>query len=177
MREHKSKFEMRASEAMAWNRTSVRTVVRASARAVRPASLAASARPEWFGTGSSLCAEPALSSEEKACLPRHSLLIEPSTPVAKVSLCKVTACPEQIQALRRSAKPKTRGRAGTSCCAARAGGVRLLAGGATQRTTHAGSELLRPLPNPSIERTNNGGSSLSAFASAQPPLFASHLKR
>ena len=35
----------------------------------------------------------------------------------------------------------------------------------------------RLLPNPSIERTNNGGSSLSAFASTQPPLFASHLKR
>ena len=34
-----------------------------------------------------------------------------------------------------------------------------------------------PLPNPSIERTNNGGSSLSAFSRAQPPLFASHLKR
>jgi hypothetical protein len=32
-------------------------------------------------------------------------------------------------------------------------------------------------PNHSIERTNNGGSSLLAFASAQPPLFASHLKR
>ena len=32
-------------------------------------------------------------------------------------------------------------------------------------------------PNPSIERTNNGGSSLTAFANAQPPLFASHLKR
>jgi putative component of membrane protein insertase Oxa1/YidC/SpoIIIJ protein YidD len=32
-------------------------------------------------------------------------------------------------------------------------------------------------PNPSIERTNNGGSSLRSFANAQPPLFASHLKR
>jgi hypothetical protein len=32
-------------------------------------------------------------------------------------------------------------------------------------------------PNPSIERTNNGGSGLRAFVSAQPPLFASHLKR
>jgi len=32
-------------------------------------------------------------------------------------------------------------------------------------------------PNPSMERTNNGGSNLSAFAYAQPPLFASHLKR
>lgn len=33
------------------------------------------------------------------------------------------------------------------------------------------------MPNPSIERTNNGGSSFTAFANAQPPLFASHLKR
>jgi hypothetical protein len=33
------------------------------------------------------------------------------------------------------------------------------------------------MPNPSIERTNNGGSSPSASANAQPPLFASHLKR
>jgi hypothetical protein len=36
---------------------------------------------------------------------------------------------------------------------------------------------LQQTPNPSIERTNNGGSQLLAFASAQPPLFASHLKR
>ena len=35
----------------------------------------------------------------------------------------------------------------------------------------------RGAPNPSIERTNNGGSGLRALASAQPPLFASHLKR
>jgi len=44
----------------------------------------------------------------------------------------------QTQALRRSAKSNARGRAGTSCCSARAGGVRLLAGGATQRTMRAG---------------------------------------
>jgi hypothetical protein len=37
--------------------------------------------------------------------------------------------------------------------------------------------LLGQAPNPSIERTNNGESSLRAFANAQPPLFASHLKR
>ena len=36
---------------------------------------------------------------------------------------------------------------------------------------------LRAMPNPSIEGTNNGGSSLSAFAHAQPPLFAPHVKR
>jgi hypothetical protein len=35
----------------------------------------------------------------------------------------------------------------------------------------------RVMPNSSIERTNNGGSQLRAFANAQPPLFASHLKR
>jgi len=59
----------------------------------------------------------------------------------------------QIQALRRSAKPNARGRAGTSCFAARAGGVRLLAGVATQRTIQAGSAVLRPMPNPSFKRT------------------------
>jgi hypothetical protein len=43
--------------------------------------------------------------------------------------------------------------------------------------TQATRTFLRQRPNPSIERTNNGGSSFRAFASAQPPLFASHLKR
>jgi len=71
----------------------------------------------------------------------------------------------QTHALRRSAKPNARGRAGTSCCAARAGGVRLLASGATQRTMRAG-RVHRPLPNPSIERTSPG-----------KPGAASHLKR
>ena len=33
------------------------------------------------------------------------------------------------------------------------------------------------MPNPSIERTNTGGPGLFAFASAQPPVSASHLKR
>ena len=81
-----------------------------------------------------------------------------------------------MQALRRRAKPNTRGRAGTSCFAARAGGFGLSASGATQRKMQSGS-VVRALPNPSIERTNNGGSSFTAFANAQPPLFASHLKR
>jgi hypothetical protein len=35
----------------------------------------------------------------------------------------------------------------------------------------------RVLPNPSIERTSNGGPRLLAFAKAVPPLLASHLKR
>ena len=71
----------------------------------------------------------------------------------------------QTQALRRSAKPNIRGRAGTRCCAARTGGSRLLAGSATQRTMRAGC-VHRPLPNPSIERTSPG-----------KPGAASHLKR
>jgi hypothetical protein len=132
----------------------------ASARAVRP--LAASARLERFGKDSGLCAELALSSQEKTCVPAHSLLRESK---------------KRMQALRRGAKPNTRGRAGTSCFAARAGGFGFLAHCATQRTMHAGSVPPSALPNPSIERTNNGGSSFTAFAYAQPPLFASHLKR
>jgi hypothetical protein len=83
----------------------------------------------------------------------------------------------QTQALRSSAKPNASGRAGTSCCAARAGGFGLLAGGATQRTMRAGRVPQSALPNPSIERTSNGGARLLAFAKAVPPLLASHLKR
>ena len=71
----------------------------------------------------------------------------------------------QTQALRRSAKPNTRGRAGTRCYAALAGGARLLSGSAAQRTMRAGC-VHRPLPNPSIERTSPG-----------KPGAASHLKR
>ena len=62
----------------------------------------------------------------------------------------------QTQALRTSAKPNTRGRAGTSCCAARAGGFSLLASGATQRTMHAGCVPQSALPNHSINRTCPG---------------------
>jgi hypothetical protein len=149
-------------------------------RAVRPASPAASARPEQLEASSSRCTEPALSRVEKAFQPAPSFLKGNKNPMfgkARVAHRKVTACSKQMRALRRSAKPNARGRAGTSCCAARAGGVRLLASGATQRTMRAGSVPQSALPNPSIERTNNGGSSFTAFAEAQPPLFASHLKR
>jgi len=69
-----------------------------------------------------------------------------------------------MQALRSGAKPNTRGRAATSF--ARGGGFGLFAGGATQRTMHAGRVLLSALPNPSIERTSPG-----------KPGAASHLKR
>jgi hypothetical protein len=51
----------------------------------------------------------------------------------------------------------------------------------TLNTTNLGAQSPSPEGGKSlripIERTNNGGSGLRAFASAQPPLFASHLKR
>jgi hypothetical protein len=103
----------------------------ASEWAVRP--LAASARPRRFEAGSVLCAEPTLGIEEKGSLPRHSFLVEAKGQAAMVSLCRVTACSERMQAPRRSAEPKTRS------CAARAA-----------------------LPNPSIERDAQRLAPLSA---------------
>ena len=131
----------------------------ATARAVRPASLAASARPQRFDPNSCSCTEPASSSEQEST--RTPILSE-----ARAASCNLTVRSKQMQALRGSAKPNTRGRAGTSCCAARAGGVRLLAGGATQRTMRAGRVPQSALPNPSIERTRPG-----------KPGQASHVKR
>jgi hypothetical protein len=140
----------------------------ASARAVRP--LAASARPQRFVAGSGLCPEPSLSREEEAWLPKHSFLGRTKNPMpteAKALLCPVTAVSRPMRALRRRAKPNTRGRAGTRCCAARAGGFGLLAGSATQRTMHAGRGVRAALPNPSIEGDVQGLS----------PLAAPHVKR
>lgn len=65
------------------------------------------------------------------------------------------------------ARQGTEGRASTRCCAARAGGVRLLASGATQRKMQAVSgRASRVRPNPSMERTRPG-----------KPGRASHVKR
>jgi hypothetical protein len=127
----------------------------ASARAVRP--LAASARPKLVGAASGLCAEPSFGVE--VCLPAHGFLgtSENRTHIqAQAFAGAVSACSQPMQALRRGAKPNTRGRAGTRCCAARAGGVRLLASGTTQRTMHAGCVPQCALPNPSINRTSPG---------------------
>jgi hypothetical protein len=81
----------------------------------------------------------------------------------------------KTQALRRSAKPNTKGRAATSF--ARGGGFGLLASGATQRKMRAGRVLFGARSNPSIEGTSNGGPRLHSFAGAVPPLLAPHLKR
>ena len=165
-----------------------------SALAARPASLASSARTEVLDAvalqASAPAARPLASSAlseflasrvcERSVIFREACLSEffPSRSAAEFRLVgrasgyknsmsgKAGLELLQTQALRRSAKPNARGRAGTSCFAARAGGVRLLAGGATQRTMRAGSGVLRALPNHSIERTCPG-----------KPGQASHLKR
>ena len=127
----------------------------ASARAVRPASLVASAPPQRFGTTSTQSTEPALSVMEKACLPKHSFLGRTNNPMsieAIALLGQVTGVSRPMRALRSSAKPNTRGRAGTSCYAARAGGFGLFASGFTQRTMRAGCVPQSAMPNPSIER-------------------------
>jgi len=158
-----------------------------AARAARPASLASSAWTEVLEASHSQA--PARSAKLKTIGARgsidagagaatfrvrsfHSQSTEDAVHKGRASgakkpkLCKAGVHSLQTQALRRSAKPNTRGRAGTSCCAARAGGVRSLASGVTQRTMQAGRVVLRPLPNPSIERTSPG-----------KPGAASHLKR
>jgi len=142
--------------------------LQALARAARP--LASGALPEFLA--GSLCKRSVVfreaclrssfqsrSTEEFCLVGRASGLKNPMFGKAELEL-------PQTQALRRSAKPHTRGRAGTRCCAARASGFGLLASGATQRTMRAGCVPQSALPNPSIERTSPG-----------KPGAASHLKR
>jgi hypothetical protein len=95
--------------------------------------------------------------------------------------CRLSSSQGVVGASRRSAAPGGQSvgaaeygcsflslRASSAVVVAKSGGVFAFAGsGPCQRV----------MPNPSIERTNNGGSGFTAFASAQPPLFASHLKR
>ena len=158
-----------------------------AAWAARPASLASSARTEAFEANKSQASVRKSKSEAigakvsihvgagAATFEVRSFQSRGAEEVVLVSrakgsqkrvIGKAEARLPQTQALRRSAKPNTRGRAGTSCCAARAGGVRLLVGGVTQRTMRAGRVPQSALPNPSIERTSPG-----------KPGAASHLKR
>ncbi len=157
-----------------------------AARAARPASLASSARTEAFEAGRSPA--PARRAKHKTIGRKVSSHVVSSAVTCWVRSFQSRSAEEvvligrskgskkstfgtselrspQTQALRRSAKPNAKGRAGTRCCAARAGGGRLLVSGATQRTMRAGC-VPRPLPNPSIERTAPG-----------KPGAASHLKR
>ena len=151
-------------------RTAILEVVcsQASVRAARP--LASGALLELLVEG--VCAKSMVRREARLSNAVHSGGKETLGFVGRANGYVNSTCGQacwhspQIQALHRSAKPNTRGRAGTSCFAARAGGARLLASVVTQRTMQAGSVVLRPLPNPSIERTSPG-----------KPGAASHLKR
>jgi len=130
-----------------------------TARAARPASLASSARTEVLEAissqalagfsplrllGKRVCKRSLVFRE--ACLSKffHSRSAEEFRLVGRAEHIKRSMFGKaelrslQTRALRRSARPNTRGRAGTSCCAARAGGVRLLGSGVTQRTMQAG---------------------------------------
>ena len=148
-----------------------------SARAARPASLASSARTEAFeasrspararrakhktiGTkGSSHVVSGAATFWVRSFQSRSAekvVLVSRAKGSQKRVFGKAELRLPQTQALRTSAKPNTRGRAGTSCCAARAGGFSLLASGATQRTMHAGCVPQSALPNHSIHRTCPG---------------------
>jgi hypothetical protein len=123
-------------------------------RAVRPS--AASARPKRFAASSVLCAEPALSGEEKACRSAIGGHTGFKNPMFGKALCMPggVAASKQMQALRRSAKPNAGGRAATSF--ARGGGFGSFASGVTQRKMRAGSVPQSALPNPSINRTSPG---------------------
>jgi hypothetical protein len=139
-----------------------------SARAARP--LASGALPELFAGGVCKMAlvfrEAGLSKFFHTRSDETFRLVGRASGHANSMFGKAELELPQTHALRRSAKPNARGRAGTSCFAARAGGVRLLATVFTQRRMQAGSGVHRPLPNPSIERTCPG-----------KPGHASHLKR
>ena len=80
-----------------------------------------------------------------------------------------------LSAMRVRARQSNAARAATSF--ARGGGAVASASRVTQRTIHAGFRALRPRPNQSIKRTNNGGQRLGAFACTVPPLFAAYLQR
>ena len=59
-------------------------------------------------------------------------------------------------------------------CVATFGATRSVAGGFVRRRAYA----VQPLrPNPSIERTNNGGRRLADSAASRAPLFAAHVER
>jgi hypothetical protein len=103
----------------------------ALARAVRPASLAASARPERLEAGAHLTNRTALEAEQRQVQPFQG---------------RSASWPSV--ALRSNARPNTKRRGGS--------GFGLLASVTAQRTMHAGCVPQNALPNPSIERTFSG---------------------
>ena len=124
-------------------------------RAVRPASLAASARLSLFVAAlSKVNAAPEFTGLKNtgACSSGYGV--------------QVLQAP--IKAVHSSANPNTE---------ARRAGFGLLASGATQRTMRAGRVSSGARSNPSINRTRNGGSRLLASVASVAPLRAGYLKR
>ena len=151
MRKCKSQFAERLCVTTERDRAIKKTEVQALARAVRPAALAASAWHSLFVAASAEAhAVPQVTGFKKTGL--------------RFSGIGIQVWQEQMQALRRSARPNTTGRAATSF--ARGAGSGLLASAATQRTMRAGRVPSGARSNPSIERTCPG-----------KPGQASHLKR
>jgi len=134
MRNPKPQFAERFFVATERDRTSKKTGVLALARAVRPASLAVSARLSMFvATRNRVNAVPEVAELKKTG--------------AVSSRFGVQVLPRPIKAKRRSSKPNT---------GARGAGFGLLSCGTTQRTMRAGRVLSCARSNPSIERTCPG---------------------
>ena len=141
--------------AIEWNRASKKTVVQALVRAVRPASLAASARLSPFvAARARVHAVPQVAGFKKTGLRSFGISIQ------------LLQAP--IKAVHRSPKPNTE---------ARGAGFGLLACGTTQRTMRAGRVPSGARSNPSINRTRNGGSRWLASVASVAPLRAGYLKR
>jgi hypothetical protein len=81
---------------------------------------------------------------------------------------------EQGAVLARRATEASRLRASAPVRVASLGATRRVAGGVVRRRA-AVVQLLRP--NPSIERTNNGGRGCAALRALRAPLFAAHVER
>jgi hypothetical protein len=81
---------------------------------------------------------------------------------------------EQGAVFARRATEAARGLAWSPVCMASLGAMRSVAGGVVRRRA-AVVQLLRP--NPSIERTNNGGRRRAVCQDLRAPLFAAHVER
>jgi len=145
-------------------RANSRKFLVASARAVRPASLAASAMPERLEAKAHSTSEPALRIDHPKVQSIHDRSAS-SPPVGQRKKAPIRIrrswLPVQVQAQRHGARPSA-----AATRFSRSAGLGSFASGVTQRTMHAGSVPQSALPNPSIERTSPG-----------KPGAASHLKR
>ena len=146
---------MRFFVATELNRTNEETGFQALVRAVRPASLAASARLSLFVAAlAEAHAVPEVTGFHRTMSVSSGFGIQ----VMQVPM----------KAVHSSANPNT---------GARGAGFGLLASGATQRTMRAGRVSSGARSNPSINRTRNGGSRWLASVASVAPLRAGYLKR